>query len=56
MVVKACMGVSLSCLPVVKGTVKMNVSATCTDASPLISFPGHAMKCGSYSGAHGMGV
>ena len=34
----------------------MNVSATCTDASPLISFPGHAMKCGSYSGVHGMGV
>ena len=33
----------------------MNVSVTCTDASPLISFPGHTMKCGSYSGVHGGG-
>ena len=33
----------------------MNVSVTCTDASPLISFPGHAMKCASGSGVHGGG-
>ena len=31
-------------------------SVTCTDTSPLISFPGHTVKCASCSGVHGVGV